>query len=221
MKNLFVTALMALVVTGVAHAQATVTITPSKGGLQIVGGSEHLKFTLGWPTLYSADNKKSYPVKGVEVKDNTAVVKYETGEIDITVDPSGTITMTGNNLDGGVVHFQMRMPIAQSFNVGGTYQLGANVAKPFPELKPDQPQLFQGDVTTLIVRAGDGKGLIFTVPQGSYQEVTDLREWNTQSFGWMTQANYVAGAPLVYKIEDAGAAPAAADGSSTNATPAP
>jgi len=220
MKNLFVVALLSLAATMIAKAEATVTITPTKGGLQIKGDSEYLKFTLGYPVLISSDKKKTYKNGGVEVKDNTAVLKYNGGgELTIAIDPSGTITLTGNNLPADVGYVEMRMVIAQSFKVGGTYQLGANAAKPFPEIKPDKPQLFQGDEAILIIRAGDKKGLIFTIPPYSYQEVTDFREWNTQSFGWMSQAKYTPGASLTYKIEDAGPGPAAAaDGA---ATPAP
>jgi len=107
-----------------------------------------------------------------------------------------------------------------SFNVGGTYQFATKPVTPFPENKPEKPHLFQGNVASVTIRAGDGKGLLLTVPQYSYQEITDLREWGTQSFGWMTLANYSPDTALTYKIVDAGAAPApAGDGGATPAPP--
>ena len=54
MKKLFLAALLSMAATAVASAQSTVTITPTKSGLQIVGGGEHLKFMLGYPTLLSS-----------------------------------------------------------------------------------------------------------------------------------------------------------------------
>jgi len=224
MKNPVAIVLLSLAATAIAFAQDApkVTITPQNDGLHIQGDSEHLKFTLGYPILSTGDKKKDYGNKGVEVKDNTATVKYEGGgELDIAVDAAtGTIVIKGQNLPAEVASVSMRMIINQNFNVGGTYQFAGKEVQPFPEVKPDKPHLFQGNVANVTIRAGDGKGLIFTVPLYSYQEITDMREWGTNSFGWMTLANYSPDTALTYKIEDAGAAPAAADGASTNAAPA-
>ena len=220
MKNLFVVVLLSLAV--ISSARAGVTITPQNNGLQITGDSDFLKFTLGYPVLSSTDKKKTYANKGVEVKDNAAILKYEGGgELDIAIDPTGTITMKVDNLPADVGFVEMRMTINLSFNVGGTYQFGTKAAKPFPETKPDKPHMFQGNETEFTIRAGDGKGLKFTTPLYGYQEVTDMREWGTQSFGWMTLSTYSASTALTFKIEDAGPAPApAADGATTNAAPA-
>jgi hypothetical protein len=217
MKNLAIIGLLSLALT-VVHA--TVTITPMSGGLQVTGDGEHLKFTVSYPVLHSTDKKKSYGNKGVEVKDNTAVLKYEGGgELDIAIDPSGTITMKGDNLPADVGYVEVRMIISLEFNVGGTFQFDTAAAKLFPENK-DKDHLFQNNAQVFVLRAGDGKGIKFTVPQYSYQEITDMRAWGTQSFGWMSQATYSPATALTYKIEDAERAPAAADGSSTNAAPA-
>jgi hypothetical protein len=217
----FTIALLSLV--AMNFAQAAVTITPQSTGLQVTGDSEYLKFTITYPVLSSSDKKKSYSNKGVEVKDNTATVKYEGGgELDITVDASsGTISIRGQNLPSDVATVELRMQVNSTFRDGGSYQFGSKPSQPFPETKPDKPHLFQGNVDTFIIRAGDGKGIQITVPKYAYQEITDMREWGTNAYGWMSLANFNPSDELIYKIEDAPVAPVASgDGSSTNAAPA-
>jgi len=218
MKNPLLILLLSLAAT--VCVQAGVTVTPTRDGLQIKGDGEYLKFTLSYPALGSSDKKKEFKPKGVEVKDNTAIVKYEGGgELDIAVDAAtGTVTLKGENLSSEVANLSMRMTIDPTFRTGGTYQFGGKAVTPFPENKPEKAHLFQGNAPTFTVRAADGKGVVITVPLYSYQEITDMREWGTNSYGYMTLANFTPDAAVTYKFEDAGAAPAPAD---TGATPAP
>jgi len=218
MKNPLLVVLLSLATT--VCVQAGVTVTPTRDGLQIKGDGEYLKFTLGYPTLSTADKKKEFKPKGVEVKDNTAIVKYEGGgEVDVAVDAAaGTVTLKGENLSSEVGAMSMRMVVDPNFRTGGTYQFGGKAVTPFPENKPEKPHLFQGNAPTLTIRAADGKGVVITVPLYSYQEITDMREWGTNSYGYMSLVNFTPDAAVTYKFEDAGPAPAPAD---AGATPAP
>jgi hypothetical protein len=221
MKNVAILFLLGMAV--ITYAQADLTITPTKDGLQIVGAGGGPKLTLNYPVPSSTDQKKKYATQSVEVKDNTAKIKYEgDGEVDIAVDQaSGVFTVVGQNMPEDVGLLIIEMPINLDFALGGTYQIDDKAAVPFPKILPNSPNIFSGIVNACTIRAKDGKGLKFITPGVCYQQLADMRKWKWPVFKWMTCGTYKADNTLLYQIEDAGPAPAAtSDAATTKAAPA-
>lgn len=154
-----------------------------QNGLVIDAGSMG-QFTLAWPVLvgerWDAIRK---PIEH-KVSGNTATIQFEgDARIDVAL-KDGALTMTPANLPGDAKSIRAEMMIDFNFATGGSWKVGDGEEKLFPSQKPDKPFLFQGNADTFVLRNFEGATLKLQVPQYSYQQLTDNREWGWKIFHW-------------------------------------
>ncbi len=77
------------------------------------------------------------------------------------------------------VEWNMHIPI--SFNQGGSWKAGAK-GEPFPKEKPANPHLLQDHADALTLTNYEGRSLVLGVPQYTYLQLSDNREWNWPIF---------------------------------------
>ena len=171
-------------------------------GLAIDAGSDG-QFTLEYPVFVGAkwdDVRK--PVER-KVTGNTATLRFDDdARVDIALQPTdGTLTLTPVSVPADVKSLRGKMLIDFSYAGGGAWKIGDRQETPFPAQKPAKPQVFQGTAETLLLRNLAGATVTVQVPSGSYQELTDNREWGWKIFAWHFDAPCQSGAgPMRVKI---------------------
>lgn len=164
-------------------------------GLAIDAGSDG-QFTLGFPTFVGSrwDDVRR-PVER-KVTGNTVTLRFDGGaRIEMALQPAGrTLTLTPVDVPAGVKSLRMGMQIDFSYANGGAWQIGHGNETPFPPQKPPKPHLYQGNAETLTVRNVSGAALTLKIPPGSFQQLTDNREWGWKIFQWHFDAPCQTGA---------------------------
>lgn len=188
MKITLLVIALGLAITSVT--QAAVTITPQVDGLHLTDDNPALSFTIDYPALVTGDKKTTYKPSGAPtITDNTVTLTYDGGaQLLLTIDPAGKVTVKGTNLPSGTKYVQLRMSLDS--DSAATWQFGSAKPQPFPTQKPPQPHLYQGNDTSFGLRASDGNGVLIIIPEFGYQELTDLEEWGTKGFSWMSLSDY-------------------------------
>lgn len=136
-------------------------------------------FNLSYPqlTINGKDGKKPIEIKA---KGNTAALKYEGGvQLDLA-NKQGKVNIAFKNA-GNVQKYRMDMMIPFNFNDGGKWKAG-DQGGPFPKEKPAKPQFYQGNSNTLQITSDTGKVFSLKVPQWSFQQLQDNREWGWKIF---------------------------------------
>ncbi|MDQ2733261.1 MAG: hypothetical protein M3Y56_16550, partial [Armatimonadota bacterium] len=175
---------LALTLALAATSSQAATLTTTNDGVKVDAGAFG-QFTLNYPSL---DVGKGDPLKPIEKTPagNKAVLKYAgNAQVDVSIDPDGTITYTFSNPPAGLKNYRMDMLIDFSFREGGTWRVGGGAATAFPQDKPAQPHLYQGNAATFTLANAEGKILALDIPPYSYEEVNDNREWGWKIFNWM------------------------------------
>lgn len=171
-------------------------------GLAIEAGTMG-QFTLKYPVFVGAkwdDIRKPIETK---VSGNTATIKFDAdARIDVAWQPAdGTLVLTPVNVPTGVKGARLTMLIDFGFADGGSWKAGDGPETPFPQQKPAKPHLFQGNAASLKLRNVEGATLTIAVPQFSYQQITDNREWGWKIFGWQFDVPCSTGAePMKVKV---------------------
>ncbi len=161
--------------------QAAVRVEPAEKGLLVQNG-EQLKFTFAYPKLTGADGRQVVKITGHTPTPRGAELTYEQGaEATLLIDRDhiefhfrnapDTVKLVGSDT---LIHF--------SFATGGRWQAGPGEPRPFPELQPEKPHLFQGNTNTFAIHDSADKTLRFTLPNHSYVQITDNRAWNWKIF---------------------------------------
>jgi len=174
---------LAVCVLGVPSWAASLSATDS--GLLIDAGSFG-RFTLSYPVLLGETDAQTLKPIEQQAAGAQALVKYpEGGQLQLAIGADGTVTLDFTNLPATVRKFRLDMLIDFSFSEGGSWQVGTASPTPFLVEKPAKPHLFQGTETLFRLINFEGKTLTFEVPQYSYQQLQDNREWNWKIFAWM------------------------------------
>lgn len=165
-----------------AVSAAAIEIKPNADGIGIDAGSMG-SFTLSYPQLIDDGQKTLHKLIEKTAAGNTATVKYADGaQIDFTV-VGGTVKMKFRNMPGDVKKYLMDLLIDPSFSKGGTWKIGDKEGA-FPREKPVSPHLFQGNANTFRFSNAQGQSLALRIPDYSYEELNDNREWGWTIFGW-------------------------------------
>jgi hypothetical protein len=166
-----------------------VTIKPTDEGLAIDAGSMG-QFVLSYPAIYQKgehayEEAKTYKLIEKQPAGNTALLKYVGGaEAKVEVHANQTVLISFSALPSDVEQFRMGMHIDVGYGQGGRFKIGQTTEQPFPQEKPAKPHLYQGNNDTLVLKNAEGKTLAFHLPQYSFQQLTDNREWNWNIFDW-------------------------------------
>ena len=189
-----------------AIAARPAAAAPKTGlGLRLAGDGVRIDagpmghFTLQYPILVGERYDQVRKPIEKTVSGDTARLKFDGGaRIDLTLQPGeGTLTLMPENLPGDVKTIRMEMLIGFAFANGGTWKIGGAAAVPFPAEKPAKPFLFQGTADTLTVKDSQGSAITLKVPQYSFQQMQDNREWGWKTFDWYFAAPRSEGAMRV------------------------
>ncbi len=116
-------------------------------------------------------------------------MKYEDGaKLDVVIEGSD-LAMKFSNVPGDVKSYEAVMMIDIGFSKGGKWKIGDTTGE-FPREKPAKPHLFQGNQTTFELSDAQGQTLSVHVPDYSYEQLTDNREWNWPIFAWRFTAPF-------------------------------
>ena len=183
-----------------ATAKKPLSIRLVEEGITIESGSTG-SFTLGYPVLVGERwDQVRKPIEK-SVAGNTAIIKFDGGaRVEVTLQ-ADTLTLTPANIPADVKSIRQEMLIDFSFANGGAYQMGSGSETPFPTEKPAKPHLYQDHATSFLLRSPQGAAVSFALPQYSFLQLTDCREWNWKTFNWQISIPYNAEAgPLKLKI---------------------
>ena len=159
------------------------TLKPTEKGVGIDAGSLGA-FVLEYPSLLDGSQNPVHKLVEAHTAGASAVLKYEGGStIDLSIGANGEIAFKLSNISADVKNFTVSMLIDLAFSKGGKWMIG-DKAGDFPREKPATPHLFQGHATQLQITNPQGQTLSLSVPEFSYQQLTDNREWNWGIFAW-------------------------------------
>lgn len=146
-------------------------------GLEIDGGSIG-KFTLAYPSLLDGSHAPIHKLVDKQIHGNTVTLRYAgNAEATMSVGDGGTVRVKFANTPADVkaVAYEMHIPIG--FNQGGNWIVDGKETA-FPKEKQPKPHLYQGNNTTIGIRNYEGKKLVLKMPDYSFLQLTDNREWN-------------------------------------------
>ncbi len=145
---------------------------------------------LAFPGIFLEGGKPNGPV-GVEVTNQVAYLTYAGGfSLTLAVEPGeGRLSLTGVNLPAGSYKISHRFDAAPDA-FGGKVAWSVNGSAPalFPKAKGADAFLFRGDALRLALTAEGSEGIGVELPFG-YQEVKDMRVWNTAAFQWISYSH--------------------------------
>ncbi|MCX7008173.1 MAG: polysaccharide deacetylase family protein, partial [Kiritimatiellaeota bacterium] len=174
--------------------------------------------------------KKTIKLQNKTVADRKATLTYEGGgqaELALGV---GELTLSFSDLPADIkmVYVSLRIPTAVA--LGAKWSIGGAEAKEFPKDKPPKPFMYQGNAKVFELTSPTGVKTALQLPDYSYQQLQDNREWGAGLFQWQFWTPYYPDNPrCILKIGDAAlatATPAAAPAkvaapTPTRAEPAP
>jgi hypothetical protein len=191
----------------VAAAEQKPTLRLTQQGLAIEAGSMG-NFTLDYPVLVGDRWDDVHKPIERKVSGNTATIRFDGGaHIDVAFDPhDNTLTLTPADLPASLKTLRQLMLIDFSVGNGGTWKAGDGADEPFPAQKPAKPHLYQGNSTSLTIRNVEGATLKLEVPPGSFQQLTDNREWGWKIFAYQVDVP-INGAEMPMRVKVSLAAP--------------
>jgi hypothetical protein len=152
-------------------------------GLEIDAGSLGT-FTLAYPELLGANQQPVHKLHEKTPNGASAALKYEGGsQLDLTWsdDRKLLVKLTQVSADVKTITCEMHIPIA--LNQGGRWKIGSKEGE-FPKEKPATPHLFQDHAPGMQITSYEGRSLEIVVPEFTFQQLTDNREWNWSIFNW-------------------------------------
>jgi hypothetical protein len=155
-------------------------------------------FTLAYPQLDFGDGRKREPVE-TRVQGATATLAYE-GGVAVTVSVSGgKIAYAFANAPAALEAFSTSLLIPPNFSEGGTWRAGS-AGGAFPKEKPAKPHLYQDHARRFEFADINNRRLGFDLPEYTYVQVQDNREWNWNIFWIGFKVAYLPDRP-VYEID--------------------
>jgi len=160
------------------------TLATSDNGIHIDAGTMG-GFTLSYPALQTAGQSTPYKLVSKDSDGHTATLHYDGGAtVTVSATAADHVTINFATIPDDIKFFKCHMSIPIAFTQGGQWKI-ADKSAAFPAEKPDSPKLYQGHATSFLLTSGDGSVLHFAIPQYSYEELQDNREWNDSEFEWM------------------------------------
>lgn len=137
---------------------------------------------MSWPEL-SLPSNKTAKATTTKVDGSKATLAYPDGTTITTSLNDGTLSLTLSQApaESKGVRVSFTLPMSQQ---GATWTMGDKTGT-FPAEKPEKPFLFQGNKDSFAISLAGKERVAITVPQWSYQQLQDNREWKTNTFFWM------------------------------------
>src|SRR6218665_255963 len=168
---LFACSLLSIATAGAAPMKLTAD------GIEIEGGSLG-RFTFSYPLLLNEEQSPAHQLLGKDVSGQTAALTYDDGaRVEVTVGPAGQLTFRLSSVPADVKNIGLEMLIPIAFNQGGKWKIGTQEGQ-FPPETPAKPHLYQNPAPSLTITNFEGKSLEVLVPENTFLQLTDNREWN-------------------------------------------
>ncbi len=163
---------------------AELTITDDGVGLTITGMA-HME--VPWPMLMPGEKK---PIEK-HTSAHSAELKYANGaEVGISLATGGVVEYRWRHVPKEVVSFHLTTWVGADIGDGGTWKIGAGAVTPFPKDKPAKPFLYQGNDNGITICDVIGHSVTIGVPEHSYLQLQDNREWGNPIFQWQAWVPY-------------------------------
>jgi hypothetical protein len=101
----------------------------------------------------------------------------------LDVSDNSKIQLRFSGLTPDVRGYQMKMQVGFGEGPNRKWKID-DTAGEFPTLKAAKPHLFQGNAKNFTLTNFANRSIGFTVPDYSYQQLTDAREWGWSAFFW-------------------------------------
>lgn len=200
----------ALVAPEAARAAGKAPLALTENGIAIDAGAMGV-FTLSYPQLIDDTQKQLHKLIEKKITGDTATIRYDGGAEIVFSVADGEARMRFVNLPADTRKYMMDMLIDPAFRKGGTWRIGDRESA-FPLEKPASPHLYQGNANTFRLANALGEALTLRIPDYSYEELNDNREWNWNIFALkfiaLIDPNHPEAAIAVGLEKAAGATPA-------------
>lgn len=168
-----------------AFVAAADTLSYADNGIAVTVPGPTGLVVFSWPDLSLPGNKFA-KATSTKVDGNRAVLTYADGTTITALLNGGTLSLTLSQApsEGKAVRLSASLPMSLK---GASWAIGDKTGT-FPAEKPEKPFLFQGNKDTFAITQDGAQRLAISVPQWSYQQLQDNREWKTNTFFWMALA---------------------------------
>jgi len=194
MKTKLVFSLVLFVVCSTFAARAGIVSLNDKG-VKINGGTMG-EFDFEYPTLEGQKPADSQKVLAKTVTGNTATVKYDKGASATVKVEGDEATFTFQDIPANIKALKYAMFIPFAYQQGGKWKAGTGEATAFPVDKQKNPHLYQNHAPSFTVINFDNASFTIGVPENSYLELTDNREWGWAIFNFQCHIPYNADNPV-------------------------
>ena len=154
-------------------------LKPANDGVVIEAGNMG-SFTFANPVLRGGASKPVHKI--TEVRGGT--ITYEGGGKATIATAKDSIAITFASLPDEVKTIELGMLIDIAYSQGGKWQIGDKSGE-FPRSKASPPHLHSANAASFTLTHALGQSLEFTLPDYTFQQLTDNREWNWGIFHWM------------------------------------
>ncbi|WP_050026265.1 beta-galactosidase [Verrucomicrobium sp. BvORR034] len=174
-------------------------------GLEIDAGNLG-RLTLEYPQLLDAGNQPLHKVVETTISGKTVKLRYAGGGVaEVTLGNDGKLSCKVTQIPADVKNIGTSLQLPIAYNQGGSWKMGDKSGE-FPKSKPASPHLYQGHAPELALKNYEGRTLTVQVPDNSFLQLSDNREWNWSIFHWHSFTPYDVNKPeFVYGIVEAGA----------------
>ena len=164
----------------------------SEKGVDLACGSMGT-FTMEFPQLDLGDARKHEPVER-RLSGSTAALTYEGGcKLTVSAAP-GKVAVTVEGAPASLKGFSTEFFIAPNYSEGGTWRT-ENANGVFPKEKPAKPHLYQDHARSFEFANINNKRLSFALPEYTYVQLQDNREWGWNIFWVNFKVPYLAERP--------------------------
>lgn len=171
-------------------------LAPSLFAIELKPGNEGIRvnagalggFSFAYPTLTTQSNKE---IKLIEARPTgaSASLKYTGGTaIEVTTSSDGTVTYTFSGLPADVKSLSTSTLVDISFGRGGRWKSGDKEGV-FPREKATPPHFFSANGNHITISNPAGDALDLRIPDYSFIQLTDNREWSMNAYSLKTFIN--------------------------------
>jgi len=190
MKRLLILTALCFALLSYRSTGAEFKATPE--GIHIDAGSLG-EFTLTYPELQDGQQKPMHKLVETKLSVGATSLIYDGGnELKLIISDTGEMTFTFLHVGDEVKHVSVSMLIDLAYSKGGKWKI-ADKSGDFPREKPASPHLYQDHARQFQITNPQGQSMSLAVPEFSYQQLTDNREWNWGIFAWKDVVPFNAG----------------------------
>ena len=181
--------LLALMIAAVGSTSALALTTTLTDKGVLVDAGDGGKYTVPFPGI-GAGEKFQSPSE-VTVTAKSARGKYDNGAtFSAELKDDGTLALAFAALPADVKNVKFTMSLPLALKDGGTFAVDAGKTTAFPAEVGKEAFLFKNNGKRLVLTPAKGDAFAVVLDHG-WQQVMDLRVWNTHSFAWLAFSDLV------------------------------